>query len=137
MKLSHILEAKYYQDVKRIKSAIPLIRRASKVRGKTQHSGRGSYMMYGEDFDRGQAINNIISKIPEWKMKDIIIDAAQTPDGDLFIAFSDYVDHPYKHFKAPAPDERTKRILGTMMMSFNHHGLEWYYDRIPGLRSIV
>jgi hypothetical protein len=133
----YLNEAKYYQEPKRIKSAIPLVRKASGVRGKTEHSGRGAYMMYGGEFDKEQAINNIIRKLPEWKMKDIVADAARTPDGDLFIAFSDYVDNPYRIFTARLDDQYTPHVLGAMVMDFRNEGLKWHYEQVPGLRSIL
>lgn len=129
MKLESLFEA-----VPQQRGLAPFIRKASGIKGKTEHTGRGAWHMHAnEPYDWDVMVQKLFKKLPQWKRSGHLVDAARDGDDGLVLIFSTKYFHPYYrtfHTQRPPPDdEYFSKFLGSIPMSLG--GVNQLFDNNP------
>lgn len=116
MKLESLFEA-----IPQQRGLAPFIRKASGVKGKTEHTGRGSWWMHAnEPYDWDVMVQNLFKKLPQWKRSGHLVDAARDGEDGLVLIFSQkYFNPHYRTFSTRRPENEFKKMIGTIPMSFS------------------
>jgi len=127
VKLESLLEA-----IPKQRSLNSFIRRASGVKGKTEHSGRGAWILMADDnYDWEAMVQRLLNKLTQWKRSGLLVDAARSDKGLVLVFSPRYFNPHYRTFVTNRPTDNRltpPSTLGAVTFSM---------ENIPGLSMPV